>query len=256
MDNHNEDNKMEIQIKHMLETVLKDENDEDTIHDEMSTLNLDDDMTTLNNRTNKKSITAPKPKTMCPLNFEPCSGGNIQRSQRKFHTININHNKNIDSSFIFQSSILANTDFKSNISYCTKNVNILQKNEFLQNIPETESSNYNPKLNMLINPLLNSYHFKSNFNTYENYLRSPSSIILGSSKNELEDIIEGILNKYDFINEDIYSRIQGKIYCLLKNQIGSRLLQKCLNNTPTNIRSKVLYEVIFYLLRLSIIFPN
>ncbi len=245
MESHCEENKMENQIKNMLETVLKDDYEEDTLQEEMSTLNFDDTYITFNHRTNKKSITELQPKALYQFQNEPFSQAPIQRSQRKFHTIEINHSKKTDSSFVFQSSILGNTNLQNNIFYCNQNINIPQKNEFLSNVPETESSNYNPHLNRLINPMMSSYHFKNNFNVIENHANHFSSVILNKNKNDLEEIIEGILNKYDFINEEIYYRIQGRIYSLLKNQIGSRLLQKCLNNTPHNIRSKLLFEVIF-----------
>jgi hypothetical protein len=246
MESNYEENKMENQIKIMLETVLKDDHEEDTLQEEMSTLNLDDTYTTYNHRNYKKSITAHQTIPFYPFQNEPLSQPPIQRSQRKFHTIEINHSKKTDANFVFQSSILANTtNIQKNIFYCNQNINIPQKNEFLSNVPESESSNYNPHFNIHRNQMMSSYHFKNNYNVFENHANSPSSIILNKNQIELEEIIEGVLNKYDFINEEIYCRIQGRIYSLLKNQIGSRLLQKCLKNTPHNIKSKLLFEVMF-----------
>jgi hypothetical protein len=248
MDSHIEENKIENQIKNMLENVLKDDNEEYNPLEEMSTLNLDDTTSTFNNRSNKKSITEFQTKAPKPFQNETLSHVPIQRSQRKFHTVAINHSNKTDSSFIFQSSILRNNNVHNNTFYCNQYMNIPQKNDFLSNIPETESSNYSPQMKLIMNPKMSNYHFKNHFNVFEGHMNSSnSSVNFNKNKNDIEDIIEGVLNKYDFINEEIYYRIQGRIYSLLKNQVGSRLLQKCLNNTPPNIRSKILFEVRFYL---------
>ena len=62
--------------------------------------------------------------------------------------------------------------------------------------------------------------------------------------NEIEDLVDKFLTKINFIDEETFFVLKGKFYLLLKNQNGSRILQKCLTNTNQIILSNLLVEVI------------
>ena len=61
--------------------------------------------------------------------------------------------------------------------------------------------------------------------------------------NEIDELIEKLLIKINFIDDETYFVLKGKFYLILKNQNGSRLLQKCLVNTNQNIMGHILIEV-------------
>jgi hypothetical protein len=248
MDNQHEEHKIESQIKSMLETVLKEDNEEQDVVDEMSTLNLDDTLPSFIPRSNKKSITANNPKISSQgyldLNSEPYTQRGLQK---KFNTVDMSPSHQGHWSQNFKNSLLMtnNVGNINNMMYFNKNVNLVPK-DFQKNLPQQEYSNYNTKMSMMgmnqMNNMINTNPFNNNMFTYDNMMKSQTPI-LGKGRNEVEELIEGVLNKIDYINDEIYYKVQGRFYAFLKNQIGSRLLQRSLINTNLNIISKILFEV-------------
>ena len=61
--------------------------------------------------------------------------------------------------------------------------------------------------------------------------------------NEIEDLVDKFLSKVNYIDDETYFVLKGKFYLILKNQNGSRILQKCLTNTNQIIVANMLIEV-------------
>lgn len=85
-------------------------------------------------------------------------------------------------------------------------------------------------------------HFKININTPKNFstnIPSNSLIITESLITE----IEKLLSQADRIDEEIFTNLRYKFIPIIKTQSGSRIFQRCLKNTTSDIIHKIFLEI-------------